>query len=84
MVLNSAKDEKAKTNAGAQTLKIVEQSQYVPTLTALKKQYPELQIASEDVLFSISSRYWITQQQQGWIFACQAFAESNLVLTFAD
>ncbi|ELB7607818.1 TPA: membrane-bound lytic murein transglycosylase MltF [Vibrio parahaemolyticus] len=30
-------------NAGAQTLKIVEQSQYVPTLTALKKQYPELQ-----------------------------------------
>ncbi|MDF5377656.1 transporter substrate-binding domain-containing protein, partial [Vibrio parahaemolyticus] len=31
------------TNAGAQTLKIVEQSQYVPTLTALKKQYPELQ-----------------------------------------
>ncbi|MEZ8042510.1 ferredoxin, partial [Vibrio sp. 1F263] len=21
---------------------------------------------------------------QGWIFACQAFAESNLVLTFAD
>ncbi|MFH4414573.1 membrane-bound lytic murein transglycosylase MltF [Vibrio diabolicus] len=33
----------ADTNAGAQTLKIVEQSQYVPTLTALKKQYPELQ-----------------------------------------
>ncbi|WP_165401646.1 membrane-bound lytic murein transglycosylase MltF [Vibrio alginolyticus] len=31
------------TNAGAQTLKIVEQSQYVPTLTALKKHYPELQ-----------------------------------------
>ncbi len=24
------------------------------------------------------------EQQQGWIFACQAFAESNLVLTFAD
>ncbi len=27
----------------ASTLQIVEQSQYVPTLTALKKQYPELQ-----------------------------------------
>jgi ferredoxin len=24
------------------------------------------------------------EQQQGWIFACQAIAESNLVLTFAD
>lgn len=24
------------------------------------------------------------EQQQGWIFPCQAFAESNLILTFAD
>ena len=24
------------------------------------------------------------EQQQGWIFACQAFAESNLVLTFEE
>lgn len=24
------------------------------------------------------------EQQQGWIFACQAFAESNLVLTFVE
>lgn len=24
------------------------------------------------------------EQEQGWVFACQAFAESNLVLTFAD
>ena len=24
------------------------------------------------------------EQQQDWMFACQAFAESNLVLTFAD
>ncbi len=24
------------------------------------------------------------EQQQGWIFACQAFAESKLVLTFAE
>ena len=24
------------------------------------------------------------EQQQGWIFACQSFAESNLVQTFAD
>lgn len=31
------------SNAAANTLQIVEQSQYVPTLTALKKQYPELQ-----------------------------------------
>ncbi|WP_417877680.1 membrane-bound lytic murein transglycosylase MltF [Vibrio sp.] len=31
------------SNAAANTLQIVEQSQYVPTLTALKKQHPELQ-----------------------------------------
>lgn len=31
------------SSAAASTLQIVEQSQYVPTLTALKKQYPELQ-----------------------------------------
>ncbi|NOI31119.1 2Fe-2S iron-sulfur cluster-binding protein [Vibrio coralliilyticus] len=24
------------------------------------------------------------EQQQGWVFACQAFAESNLVLTFEE
>jgi hypothetical protein len=24
------------------------------------------------------------EQQQGWIFACQAFAESKLVLTFEE
>ncbi|MGF1713014.1 2Fe-2S iron-sulfur cluster-binding protein [Vibrio kagoshimensis] len=24
------------------------------------------------------------EQAQGWVFACQAFAESNLVLTFED
>lgn len=24
------------------------------------------------------------EQEQGWVFACQAFAESNLVLTFED
>ncbi|MBW3698628.1 2Fe-2S iron-sulfur cluster binding domain-containing protein [Vibrio sp. T187] len=24
------------------------------------------------------------EQAQGWIFPCQAFAESNIVLTFAD
>lgn len=36
-------DADADSNAAANTLQIVEQSQYVPTLTALKKQYPELQ-----------------------------------------
>jgi ferredoxin len=25
-----------------------------------------------------------TEQQQGWMFACQAFAESKLVLTFDE
>lgn len=41
----ASKDEAADedTNAGAQTLQIVEQSQYVPTLTALKEQHPDLQ-----------------------------------------
>jgi ferredoxin len=24
------------------------------------------------------------EQQQGWVFACQAYAESNLVLTFEE
>ncbi len=41
-----SKDEKAgdeDTNAGAETLQIVEQSQFVPTLTALQKEHPELQ-----------------------------------------
>lgn len=36
-------EAEADSNAAANTLQIVEQSQYVPTLTALKKQYPELQ-----------------------------------------
>ncbi|MGP8306435.1 membrane-bound lytic murein transglycosylase MltF [Vibrio sp. YIC-376] len=36
-------DTEQETTAGSGTLQIVEQSQYVPTLTALKKQYPELQ-----------------------------------------
>ncbi|WP_104040544.1 membrane-bound lytic murein transglycosylase MltF [Vibrio hyugaensis] len=31
------------SNAGAETLQIVEQSQFVPTLTALQKQYPDFQ-----------------------------------------
>jgi membrane-bound lytic murein transglycosylase F len=41
-----SKDEKAgneDSNAGAETLQIVEQSQFVPTLTALQKEHPELQ-----------------------------------------
>ncbi|WP_440879247.1 membrane-bound lytic murein transglycosylase MltF [Vibrio natriegens] len=38
-----ADEADADSNAAANTLQIVEQSQYVPTLTALKKQYPELQ-----------------------------------------
>ncbi len=41
-----SKDDKAedkKANAGAETLQIVEQSQFVPTLTTLQKEYPELQ-----------------------------------------
>lgn len=41
-----SKDEKAvdeNANAGAETLQIVEQSQFVPTLTSLQKEYPELQ-----------------------------------------
>ncbi|WP_243976148.1 membrane-bound lytic murein transglycosylase MltF [Vibrio natriegens] len=38
-----ADEAEADSNAAANTLQIVEQSQYVPTLTALKKQYPELQ-----------------------------------------
>ncbi|MFZ8768641.1 membrane-bound lytic murein transglycosylase MltF [Vibrio harveyi] len=39
-----SKDEKAvDENANAETLQIVEQSQFVPTLTSLQKEYPELQ-----------------------------------------
>lgn len=41
-----SKDDKAEdkeANAGAETLQIVEQSQFVPTLTTLQKEYPELQ-----------------------------------------
>nr|WP_319555721.1 membrane-bound lytic murein transglycosylase MltF [uncultured Vibrio sp.] len=36
-------DAEEDSNTAANTLQIVEQSQYVPTLTALKRQYPELQ-----------------------------------------
>jgi membrane-bound lytic murein transglycosylase F len=36
-------DSESESTLGTGTLQIVEQSQYVPTLTALKKQYPELQ-----------------------------------------
>ncbi|MDV6252681.1 membrane-bound lytic murein transglycosylase MltF [Vibrio sp. EA2] len=48
-------------SAAAGTLQIVEQSQYVPTLTALKKQYPELQFEivgdadTSDLLKSVST-----------------------------
>nr|WP_321382366.1 membrane-bound lytic murein transglycosylase MltF [uncultured Vibrio sp.] len=40
---NQADDAEEDSNTAANTLQIVEQSQYVPTLTALKRQYPELQ-----------------------------------------
>ncbi len=49
------------TSAAASTLKIVEQSQYVPTLTAIKEQYPELQFEivgdadARDLLKSVST-----------------------------
>lgn len=36
------------------------------------------------VSYHLEPRLTEKEQQQGWIFACQSFAESNLVQTFAD
>ncbi|MCA0935772.1 membrane-bound lytic murein transglycosylase MltF [Vibrio alginolyticus] len=58
----ATKDSESEENSSAAgTLKIVEQSQYVPTLTALKEQYPELQFEivgdadARDLLKSVST-----------------------------
>ncbi len=54
-------DSNDNITAAASTLKIVEQSQYVPTLTAIKNQYPELQFEivgdadARDLLKSVST-----------------------------
>ncbi|WP_182031147.1 membrane-bound lytic murein transglycosylase MltF [Vibrio sp. B1FLJ16] len=58
----ATKDSESEENSSAAgTLKIVEQSQYVPTLTVLKEQYPELQFEivgdadARDLLKSVST-----------------------------
>ncbi|MGR5238418.1 membrane-bound lytic murein transglycosylase MltF [Vibrio alfacsensis] len=40
---NKDRQSEEDSNAGAETLKIIEQSQYVPTLTSLQKEHPDLQ-----------------------------------------
>jgi ferredoxin len=38
----------------------------------------------ETVRYHLEPMLTEKEQQQGWVFACQAYAESNLVLTFEE